>query len=81
MKKLVLLVAFVPVLAMAHDRVSKFDKNEDRVVDLQELRLNCEINEQLFNLADKDGNGVLTNVEMRVAKSYLFKTCRKEKKD
>jgi len=81
MKKLLLALALVSMPVMAQDRVSKFDKNNDGVVDLGEINLNCNLNPKLFEKADKNNDGVLNNSEMRTAKEYLFKTCRKEKKD
>lgn len=81
MKKYILALALISMPVMAQDRVSKFDKNNDAVVDLGELNLVCEVNEKLFERADKNGDGVLNNKEMRTAKGYLFRTCRKEKQD
>lgn len=83
MKKIFInvLLACVSLPAVAYDRVSQLDKNGDGAVDLGELNLLCEVSEGIFNIADKNKDGVLSNREMRIAKSYLFKNCRKDKKD
>ncbi len=82
MKKLVIgLLALVSVSAMAQDRVVKFDKNGDAKVDFAELSSSCEISKGLFEKADKDNDGLLSNMEMRTAKAYLFKKCNKEEKN
>ena len=71
------LLASLSTLATAQDRVSKFDKNNDNRVDYTELSSVCNISKQLFDKADKDSDGFLTNNEMRTAKSYLFRSCGK----
>ena len=82
MKKFAIgLLALVSVSAMAQDRVSKFDKNGDSKVDFAELTSSCEVSKNLFEIADKDNDGVLSNIEMRTAKAYLFKKCNKEEKN
>jgi Ca2+-binding EF-hand superfamily protein len=82
MKKFAIgLLALVSVSAMAQDRVSKFDTNGDSKVDFAELTSSCEVSKNLFEIADKDNDGVLSNVEMRTAKAYLFKKCNKEEKN
>lgn len=78
MKKLILALALVATPVVAQDRVSKFDQNKDGVVDLNELRVECEVSTSLFERADKNNDGVLTNGEMRSAKAYLFSRCNKE---
>jgi Ca2+-binding EF-hand superfamily protein len=81
MKKLAIsLLALVSVTAMAQDRVSKFDKNSDAKVDFAELTLSCEVSKNLFEQADKNNDGLLSNTEMRTAKAYLFSKCDKEEK-
>ena len=82
MKKLAIgLLALVSVTAMAQDRVSKFDKNGDAKVDFAELQSTCEVSKSLFERADKDGDGTLSNSEMRTAKGYLFSRCKSEEKN
>jgi len=44
MKKLAIgLLALVSVTAIAQDRVSKFDRDEDGKVDIVELRKSCDV--------------------------------------
>jgi Ca2+-binding EF-hand superfamily protein len=82
MKKLVIgLLALVSVSAMAQDRVVKFDTNGDSKVDFAELTLSCEVSKNLFEQADKNNDGLLSNSEMRTAKAYLFSKCNKEEKN
>lgn len=79
MKKLAIsLLALVSVTALAQDRVSKFDKNGDAKVDFAELTTTCEVSKNLFEQADKNNDGLLSNTEMRTAKAYLFSKCDKE---
>jgi Ca2+-binding EF-hand superfamily protein len=79
MKKLaVLVLGLVSTLAIAQDRVSKFDKNEDQKVDYSELTKSCDVSRGLFEKADKNGDEALNNSEMRTAKAYLFRKCDKE---
>jgi Ca2+-binding EF-hand superfamily protein len=78
MKKLVIVGLFaISANAMAVDRVLKFDTDLDGKVSYKELTLSCDVSKSLFDRADKDGDGYLTNVEMRTAKNYLFVTCSK----
>jgi Ca2+-binding EF-hand superfamily protein len=82
MKKLAVgLLALISVPALAQDRVSKFDTNGDAKVDFAELTSECEVSKALFERADKNNDGVLSNTEMRSAKGYLFINCKKEEKN
>lgn len=79
MKKIAVLgLVLVSSVAMAQDRVSKFDKNNDQRVEFVELNEACEVSKKLFDRADKNGDGVLNNSEMRTARGYLFTKCKKE---
>ena len=74
MKKLaVVLLALVSVPVMAKDRAELFDKDGDNRVSYVELTEKCEVRKNAFEKADKNGDGVLTDSEMRTAKDYLFK--------
>ena len=74
MKKLaVVLIATMSVAAMAKDRASKFDSDGDSKVSFVELNAKCEVSKGLFEKADKNGDGVLSNSEMKTAKEYLFR--------
>ena len=82
MKKLAIgLLTLISVPALAQDRVSKFDTNGDSKVDFTELSSTCEVRKGLFEKADKDSDGVLTNSEMRTARAYLFDKCNVEEKN
>jgi Ca2+-binding EF-hand superfamily protein len=82
MKKFAIgLLALVSVSAMAQDRVVKFDKNGDAKVDFAELSSECKVTKGLFEAADKNEDGVLSNKEMREGKAYLFRKCKKEEKN
>jgi hypothetical protein len=79
MKKFVVLfLALVSTAVVAQDRVVKFDKNQDGKVDYVELLMKCDVSKDLFVKADKNGDDVLSNGEMRTARAYLFKKCNKE---
>lgn len=74
MKKLaIVLLALVTVPVMAKDRASRFDKDGDNRVSYVELTEKCVVRKSLFEKADKNSDGVLTNGEMKTAKEYLFK--------
>lgn len=79
MKKLALVLALVSAPALAQDRVAKFDVNGDKAVDLVELSTQCEVRKSLFDRADKNGDGVLSNKELADARRYLLDNCRKQK--
>ena len=82
MKKLAIsLLALISVPALAQDRVSKFDTNGDSKVDFTELNSTCEVSKSLFERADKNNDGVLTNSEMRTARAYLISKCKVEEKN
>ena len=82
MKKLAIgLLTLVSVSAMAQSRVVKFDIDNNGKVDFVELSAKCEVSKQLFKIADKNGDGVLSEAEMRTAKAYLFDRCNKENKN
>lgn len=82
MKKLVIgILATLSVTAMAQTRVAKFDLNNDGKVDFAELTSSCEVSKSLYERADKNGDGVLSEAEMRTAKEYLFDKCKKETKN
>lgn len=76
-KLAVLALALVSTTAMAQDRVAKFDKNNDARVDYAELTETCHVSKTLFDKADKNQDGFLSNSEMRTARGYLFGRCEK----
>jgi Ca2+-binding EF-hand superfamily protein len=79
MKKLMVVAALAMSSAAAHavDRVAKFDLNADGKVSYEELTKVCEVRKSLFDVADKDKDGFLSNKEMREGRSYLFSSCAK----
>lgn len=76
-KLAVLALALVSTSALAQDRVSRFDKNNDSKVDFIELSETCQVSQNLFDKADKNKDGFLSNSEMRTARGYLFNRCNK----
>lgn len=74
-KTAILLIGLMSTLAVAQDRVTKFDTSGDKAVDYSELTAACRVSRDLFDRADKNSDGVLTNAEMRNAKEYLFSRC------
>lgn len=79
MKKLVVaaVLAICSATAYAVDRMAKFDLNADGKVSYDELTTVCEVRKNLFDVADKDKDGFLSNKEMREGRSYLFARCSK----
>lgn len=75
MKKLIVAIALAATPAMAQDRVALYDFDKDGKVSLQDLNRYCTVSATLFARADKDGDGFLSNSEMRTAKGYLFNRC------
>jgi Ca2+-binding EF-hand superfamily protein len=74
-KTAIVLIGLMSTMAVAQDRVSKFDTSGDKAVDFAELTAACRVTRGLFDRADKNSDGVLNNVEMRTAKAYLFSSC------
>jgi Ca2+-binding EF-hand superfamily protein len=79
MKKLIVIavLATSSASALAVDRVARFDLNTDGKVSFEELAQTCNVKKSLFNIADKDEDGFLSNKELRDAKSYLLSSCKK----
>ncbi len=78
MKSLIYVVlGLASTVALAQDRVSKYDRNSDGKVDFVELTSVCKVSKNLFDIADQNNDGYLTNGEMRTAKEYLFNDCSK----
>lgn len=80
MKKLVAvaLCAVVSLPALAVDRNAKFDLDGDNKLSFTEVKAACpQAKQGLFNVADKNKDGVLDVREARSAKDYLFKKCKK----
>jgi len=81
MKKLALALVFAAMPAFAQDRVSQYDFDKDGKVSLEDLNRFCTVSKSLFERADKDSDGFLSNSEMRNAKRYLFSRCTEVPKE
>ena len=81
MKKLILALALASTPALALDRVAQYDFDKDGKVSFEDVNRFCTVSSKLFEIADKNGDGFLSNVEMRNAKEYLFSRCAELPKD
>ena len=81
MKKLIIGLMVFSAPAMALDRVAQYDFDKDGKVSFEDLNRYCDVSESLFQRADKNGDGALSNTEMRSARGYLFTRCTEPKKD
>jgi Ca2+-binding EF-hand superfamily protein len=61
--------------AMAQDRVAQYDFDKDGKVSFEDVNRYCTVTSALFEKADKNGDGFLSNSEMRQANRYLFSRC------
>ena len=75
MKKFILALALVSVPALAQDRVAQYDFDKDGKVSFEDVNRFCTVSKNLFEKADKNGDGFLSNGEMQVARRYLFSRC------
>jgi hypothetical protein len=75
MKKLILAFALVSAPVLAQDRVAQYDFDRDGKVSFDDINRYCTVTKSLFETADKNGDGFLSNSEMRTAKRYLFERC------
>ena len=81
MKKLILALALASAPALAVDRVVQFDFDQDGKVSFNDLNRYCDVSKSLFEKADKNGDGFLSNSELRTAKGYIFSRCEEKKDD
>ena len=78
MKSLIYVVlGLASTVALAQDRVSKFDRNSDGKVSFEEINHFCKVSIQSFKNADDNNDGYLSNGEMRRAKGFLERNCSK----
>ena len=75
MKKLIVAIALAATPAMAQDRVAQYDFDKDGKVSFEDVNRYCTVSKSLFERADKNSDGFLSNAEMRTAKGYLFSRC------
>jgi Ca2+-binding EF-hand superfamily protein len=69
------------VPAMAQDRVAQYDFDKDGKVSFEDVNRFCTVSKSIFERADKNSDGFLSNSEMRTAKGYLFSRCLEVPKD
>ncbi len=81
MKKLIIGLIMLSAPAMAQDRVAQYDFDKDGKVSFEDVNRYCTVSKQIFDLADKNDDGFLSNTEMRTAKAYLFDRCMELPKD
>jgi Ca2+-binding EF-hand superfamily protein len=81
MKKLIIGLMMLSAPAMAQDRVTQYDFDKDGKVSFEDVNRYCTVSKGLFDRADKDGDGFLSNSEMRQANRYLFSRCAEVPKD
>lgn len=81
MKKFILALALASTPALAVDRVAQYDFDQDGKVSFDDVNRFCTVTKALFDRADKNSDGFLTNAEMRTAKEYLFSRCMEMTKD
>ena len=81
MKKLIIGLMMLSAPAMAQDRVAQYDFDRDGKVSFEDVNRFCTVSSALFERADKNNDGFLSNVEMRQARKYLFSRCMDESKE
>ena len=81
MKKFILALALVSAPVLAQDRVAQYDFDRDGKVSFEDVNRYCTVSKALFDKADKNGDGFLTNSEMQIARRYLFSRCMEMPKD
>jgi len=81
MKKLIIGLIMLSAPAMAQDRVTQYDFDKDGKVSFEDVNRYCTVSSALFERADKNQDGFLSNGEMRQAKAYLFSRCAEVPKD
>lgn len=72
---LICALALTSLPVMAKDRVSQYDFDSDGKVSFDDINRYCTVSRNLFNHADKNKDGFLSNFEMRTAIRYLFVRC------
>ena len=81
MKKFLVLGLILSAPALAFNRIPTFDFNGDGKVSFEDINRYCDVSKKLFEAADKNGDGFLSEAEMRTAKEYLFTKCADKHKD
>jgi Ca2+-binding EF-hand superfamily protein len=75
MKKLIIGLIMLSAPAMAQDRVAQYDFDKDGKVSFEDVNRYCTVTSGLFERADKNSDGYLSNSEMRQSRAYLFSRC------
>ena len=75
MKKLIIGLMMLSAPVMAQDRVTQYDFDKDGKVSFEDVNRYCTVSSALFERADKNQDGFLSNAEMRTARKYLFSRC------
>lgn len=75
MKKFIIGLMLVSTPAIAQDRVTQYDFDQDGKVSFEDINRYCDVSRSLFERADKNNDNYLNNSEMRTAKEYLFRKC------
>ena len=82
MKKFILLLAviastptFANIKYQVFDRVKQYDFDQDGKVSFEDINRYCTVSRTLFDRADKNSDGYLTNSELRDARLYLLERC------
>ena len=81
MKKLFVFIAVAASTVAAaspknhFDRVKQYDFDGDGKVSFEDINRYCTVSKKLFDRADKNGDGYLSNAELRAAKEYLLDRC------
>ena len=80
MKKFIIALALASTTAYAaNDRVAQYDFDKDGKVSFEDVNRYCTVPKSLFERADKNGDGYLSNAEMSAAHRYLFDRCMNTK--
>jgi Ca2+-binding EF-hand superfamily protein len=80
MKKLWILALVASASVAAADRVKQYDFDGDGKVSFEDLTRYCTVSKSLFDRADKNGDGYLSNSELRTAKDYILPNCQNKHK-
>ena len=80
MKTLIMTIMTISAgTVLAQDRVSRFDLNHNGLVEYAELAQQCRVSSTLFDRADSNRDGALSNSELQRARHYLLEKCKTAK--
>jgi len=75
------LVIVISAQGVAENRIETYDFNRDGKVSYEDINRYCDVSEKLFKFADKNGDGFLSESEMRTGREYLFSNCANKHKE